>query len=37
MTLLFPHRKHLSRRLEVFTEWLTGLLEQHYLPHELRD
>ncbi|MFT8990171.1 MAG: LysR family transcriptional regulator [Gluconobacter albidus] len=36
MTLLFPHRKHLSRRLEVFTDWLTGLLEQHCFPDDFR-
>ncbi|GBR48785.1 LysR family transcriptional regulator [Gluconobacter roseus] len=29
MTLLYPHRKHLSRRLEVFTDWLTNLLNEH--------
>lgn len=28
MTLLYPHRKHLSRRLQVFMEWLTPILEQ---------
>ncbi|GAN59587.1 LysR family transcriptional regulator [Acetobacter cibinongensis] len=27
MTLLYPHRKHLSRRLQVFMEWLTPILE----------
>ncbi|HEX2891063.1 LysR family transcriptional regulator [Vineibacter terrae] len=26
MTLLYPHRQHLSRRLQVFADWLTGLL-----------
>lgn len=26
MTLLYPHRKHLSRRLNVFMEWLVGIL-----------
>ncbi|MFT8808289.1 LysR substrate-binding domain-containing protein [Gluconobacter sp.] len=34
MTLLYPHRKHLSRRLEVFTEWLAGLLNTHCFPDE---
>lgn len=29
MTLLYPYRKHLSRRLEVFTDWLTDLLNEH--------
>lgn len=28
MTLLYPHRKHLSRRLQVFMEWLTPILEK---------
>ncbi|RYX92974.1 MAG: LysR family transcriptional regulator [Bradyrhizobiaceae bacterium] len=28
MTLLYPHRQHLSRRLQVFTEWLESLLKQ---------
>jgi len=26
MTLLYPHRQHLSRRLQVFVEWLEALL-----------
>ncbi|MBF0850326.1 LysR family transcriptional regulator [Gluconobacter sp. R75690] len=34
MTLLYPHRTHLSRRLEVFTEWLTGLLDAHCFPKD---
>ncbi|GEM16158.1 LysR family transcriptional regulator [Gluconobacter oxydans] len=34
MTLLYPHRTHLSRRLEVFTEWLTGLLDTHCFPRD---
>ncbi|KXV64178.1 LysR family transcriptional regulator [Gluconobacter oxydans] len=34
MTLLYPHRTHLSRRLEVFTEWLTGLLDAHCFPRD---
>lgn len=34
MTLLYPHRTHLSRRLEVFTEWLTGLLDTHCFPKD---
>lgn len=28
MTLLFPHRQHLSHRLKVFTDWLEALLKQ---------
>lgn len=31
MTLLYPHRQHLSRRLKVFADWLEALLEQHLL------
>lgn len=27
MTLLYPHRQHLSRRLHVFVEWLEQLLK----------
>lgn len=27
MTLLYPHRQHLSRRLQVFAEWLETLLK----------
>ena len=34
MTLLYPHRTHLSRRLEVFTDWLTGLLDTHCFPRD---
>lgn len=26
MTLLYPHRRHLSRRLQVFADWLAALL-----------
>lgn len=26
MTLLYPHRRHLSRRLQVFSDWLAALL-----------
>lgn len=26
MTLLYPHRKHLSRRLQIFADWLAALL-----------
>jgi len=28
MTLLYPHRKHLSRRLQVFADWLEGVMTQ---------
>lgn len=31
MTLLYPHRQHLSRRLHVFADWLEGLLKREVL------
>jgi DNA-binding transcriptional LysR family regulator len=31
MTLLYPHRQHLSRRLQVFADWLTDLLKLELL------
>lgn len=31
MTLLYPHRKHLARRLQVFADWLEDLLRQRLL------
>ncbi|EJN06506.1 LysR family transcriptional regulator [Phyllobacterium sp. YR531] len=31
MTLLYPHRQHLSRRLQVFADWLETLLKQKLL------
>jgi DNA-binding transcriptional LysR family regulator len=31
MTLLYPHGQHLSRRLQVFADWLTSLLKQNLL------
>lgn len=31
MTLLYPHRQHLSRRLLVFADWLEGLLRRQLL------
>ncbi|MNN92778.1 chromosome replication initiation inhibitor protein [compost metagenome] len=31
MTLLYPHRQHLSRRLQVFTNWLETLLKRQLL------
>lgn len=31
MTLLYPHRQHLSRRLQVFADWLETLLKRELL------
>lgn len=31
MTLLYSHRQHLSRRLQVFIEWMIGILQVHVL------
>ncbi|SNT64496.1 transcriptional regulator, LysR family [Tardiphaga sp. OK246] len=31
MTLLYPHREHLSRRLQVFADWLEALLKRQLL------
>lgn len=31
MTLLYPHRQHLSRRLVVFVDWLEALLKRELL------
>ncbi|EQB05873.1 LysR family transcriptional regulator [Sphingobium baderi] len=31
MTLLYPHREHLTPRLQAFTDWLETLLKQHML------
>lgn len=31
MTLLYPHRQHLSRRLQVFTDWLEHVLKRTIL------
>lgn len=28
MTLLYPHRQHLSRRVQVFADWLEGVLKR---------
>ncbi|MEJ5022840.1 LysR family transcriptional regulator [Ochrobactrum vermis] len=28
MTLLYPHRRHLSRRIQVFADWLDALMKQ---------
>jgi len=32
MTLLYPHRKYLSRRVKVFADWLESLLKQLIVP-----
>lgn len=32
MTLLYPHRQHLSRRVQVFADWLETLLKQTVTP-----
>ena len=32
MTLLYPHREHRSRRLQVFADWLDALLRREMLP-----
>ena len=32
MTLLYPHRRHLSRRVQVFADWLIDLLDQTLEP-----
>ncbi|APH59258.1 Transcriptional regulator, LysR family [Granulibacter bethesdensis] len=31
MTLLYPHRQHLSRRLQIFADWLEELLKRYLL------
>ncbi len=31
MSLLYPHRQHLSRRLQVFADWLVHLLKREIL------
>ncbi|HEV7250546.1 MAG TPA: LysR family transcriptional regulator [Shinella sp.] len=31
MTLLYPHRQHLSRRLQIFADWLEALLKRALL------
>lgn len=31
MALVYPHRQHLSRRVQVFADWLEGLLKQQLL------
>ena len=36
MTLLYPHRQHLSRRLQAFAEWLETLLKRQLLLSKTR-
>ena len=31
MALLYPHRQHLSRRLQLFADWLDALLRREIL------
>jgi DNA-binding transcriptional LysR family regulator len=31
VTLLYPHRRHLSQRLQIFADWLAGLLAREVL------
>jgi DNA-binding transcriptional LysR family regulator len=31
MTLLYPHRQHLSRWLQIFADWLEQLLKREVL------
>jgi LysR family transcriptional regulator, regulator for bpeEF and oprC len=31
MALLYPHRQHLSRRLQIFADWLDALLTRRLL------
>ncbi|APH54345.1 Transcriptional regulator, LysR family [Granulibacter bethesdensis] len=37
MTLLYPHRQHLSRRVKVFADWLEELLRKAIFPVEKAD
>ena len=32
MTLLYPHRRHLSRRVQVFADWLVALMKETVQP-----
>lgn len=34
MTILYPHRQHLSRRLHVFADWLEELLRRELLTRD---
>lgn len=36
MTLLYPHRQHLSRRLQVFADWLDELLKHQLVDSSLK-
>lgn len=36
MTLLYPHRQHLSRRLQIFADWLVDILKRQILEPETR-
>ena len=36
MTLLYPHRQHLSRRLQVFADWLEAVLEPDLFSSDLQ-
>lgn len=31
MTLLYSHRRHLTRRVQIFADWLAELLEREVL------
>jgi DNA-binding transcriptional LysR family regulator len=31
MTLLYPHRRHLSHRLRVFVDWMESILRRDVL------
>ncbi|MDR6901407.1 LysR family transcriptional regulator [Rhizobium miluonense] len=37
MTLLYPHRQHLSRRLHVFADWLEALLRRKLLEEPITE
>lgn len=37
MTLLYPHRQHLSRRLQIFADWLDQLMRAQVLDHQVFD
>ena len=32
LTLLYPHRRHLSRRLQIFADWLAGIVRREIGP-----
>lgn len=31
VSLLYPHRRNLSKRVQVFMDWLSQLIQEHYL------